>query len=862
MIPRATYRLQLNKDFTFADAARLVPYLAKLGISQVYASPILAARPGSPHGYDVIDPARVNPELGGEDGLRALVGTLRQAGLGLIVDFVPNHMYAGNGNLWWEDVLRHGRASAFATFFDIDWNSANPLLKNKILLPILGKPYGEALASGEMILTAADDGGFVIRYFDRTLPIAPECFAAIAATSPGAFDRQRLHALLERQHYRLAWWRAAADEINWRRFFDITDLAGIRVEQPEVFEAVHATLLRLYAEGVIDGVRLDHVDGLADPGAYCRKLRGQLDQLAKARPESVPAGPAYLIVEKILGRGERLPAGWRTDGTVGYDFMNEISGLLHDPAGEEPLTALWHRISGRTGSFAAEETAARREILDRSFAAQWETVVTALTEIAQGDLDTRDIGRAAIRRCLAALLARFHLYRTYPGPEENNEQFLAPALDAAKRHGLAGDRGTLGRLGHWLRHDFHGAAGERARTLFQQLTAPLAAKAVEDTAFYRYGRLLSRNDVGFDAACFAYTRAQFHAAMKERLTRFPHALLATATHDHKRGEDIRARLAVISEIPAEWARTVESCLTANAGLRETVDGAPAPSPGDEYILYQTIVGAWPPELTLADRSGCEAFATRLAAWQQKAAREAKLATDWTVPNLAYEQAARRFLTRLFAEPGEGLQALAHFARRIGPAGAVNGLAQLLLKLTAPGIPDLYQGTEFWDLSLTDPDNRRPVDYASRRSALDAAPPAAQCADTWRDGRLKQAVIARVLAARRDLPELFADGDYLPLTVTGPAADHVVAFARRRGTETAIAIVMRFATRLMERGDRIAVAAERWRQTSLSLPGEIAGEDFDDILGDGALRATSAMPVDLLLRGLPIGLWVCRPRPIR
>jgi malto-oligosyltrehalose synthase len=858
VIPRATYRLQLNKDFTFADAARLVPYLAKLGISHLYASPILAARPGSAHGYDVIDQTRVNPELGGEDGLRALAATLREAGLGLIVDFVPNHMYAGNGNLWWEDVLRHGPASAYAKFFDIDWAPRNPRLKNKVLLPILGTPYGEALDAGALKLEAADDGGFVIRYFDRTLPIMPECFTEIA-NAPGAFDRDRLHALLERQHYRLAWWRAASDEINWRRFFDITDLAGIRVEEPAVFDAVHATLLRLYAEGLIDGVRLDHIDGLADPGAYCRKLRGRLDRLAAARPASALGGPAYLIVEKILGRNEHLPTGWQTDGTVGYDFMNQVSGLLHDPAGEAPLTTLWAEIGGCTGIFEVEETAARREILGRSFAAQLEAVVTSLAGIAQADLATRDIGHAAIRRCLVELLAQFRIYRTYPGRDENNEQFLDLALGAARRSCLAGDRGTLDRIGQWLRHDFSTAAAKHARTLFQQLTAPLAAKAVEDTALYRYGRLLSRNDVGFDPARFAYTSAQFHDAMRERMTRFPHALLETATHDHKRGEDIRARLAVISEIPDEWARTVRSCIAANAGLRQTVDGAPAPSPGDEYILYQTIVGAWPPEFTLDNHTGCEAFVGRLAAWQQKAAREAKLATDWTAPNEAYEQAAKRFLTRLFAEPTEGLRALARFADRIAAAGAVNGLAQLLLKLTAPGTPDLYQRTEFWDLSLTDPDNRRPVDYAPRQSSLDDAQPPARRAAAWRDGRIKQAVIARVLAARRDMPELFAEGDYLPLFATGPAADHIVAFARRRATETAIVIVVRLAARLVGRGDGIVIAAERWQQTDLTLPGEIAGADFDDILGGGTLRIAHEMPVALLLRDLPIGLFVCRQR---
>jgi maltooligosyltrehalose synthase len=350
--------------------------------------------------------------------------------------------------------------------------------------------------------------------------------------------------------------------------------------------------------------------------------------------------------------------------------------------------------------------------------------------------------------------------------------------------------------------------------------------------------------------------------MGERLNRFPHALLTTATHDHKRGEDIRARLAVLSEMPVEWALTVRSCLAANAALRETVDGAPAPTPGDEYILYQTIVGAWPPELTLENRAGCQAFVERLARWQQKAAREAKLATDWAAPNEAYEQAANRFLTRLFADRGETLHALARFAHRIGPAGAVNGLAQLLVKLVAPGTPDFYQGTEFWDLSLTDPDNRRPVDYASRQAALDSARTPLQCVATWRDGRIKQAVIARILAARRDMFGIFADCDYLPLAVTGPAADHIVAFARRDGDRTALAVVTRSAGKLLERNDRIAVAAEGIKDTVLSLPGELAGAEVDNVLGGGTLRLASDTPVNLLLRDLPIGFFVGGRRSLR
>jgi malto-oligosyltrehalose synthase len=851
MIPRAIYRLQLTKDFTFGDAARIIPYLTAFGISHVYASPILRARPGSPHGYDVIDPTRVNPELGGEDGLRAFVSVLRHAGLGLIVDIVPNHMYAGAGNEWWNDVLRRGRASAYAKFFDIDWQPENTFLKDKVLLPILGKPYGEALADGELKLAEAPDGEWVLRYFDHTLPIAPDSVSDIG----GNASVERLHAVLERQHFRLAWWRTAPDEINWRRFFDITELVGLRMEEPEVFEATHATLFRLYAEGLIDGLRVDHVDGLADPGAYCLRLRTRLGELEAKRPAAAPSGRAYLVVEKILGRGEHLPSAWQTDGVVGYDFMNEVSAVLHDPAGEMTLTSLWTETSGRTGSFEAEEIVARREVLERSFGAQLEAIVAGFARTAQSNLATRDISRGSLRRCLIELLTQFRVYRTYTGGSEDNETFLDVALDAARRNCLPDDWPTLDQLGWWLRHDPTSRTTDHLRIKFRQLTAPLAAKSVEDTAFYRYGRLLSRTDVGFDAECFSLAPDRFHEAMRDRLSRFPHALLETATHDHKRGEDMRARLAVLSERAEEWSVVLRSCLAMNGELRRTVAGTAAPSPGDELMLYQTIVGAWPPLLTLDDDAGRDAFVARLGAWQQKAMREAKLATAWTAPNEPYEKAAAEFLTRFFAERGGALRQLAEFAHRIGAAGAVNGLTQLVLKVTSPGVPDFYQGTEFWDLSLVDPDNRRPVDYAWRQAALRDLHIRAAHLRSWRDGRVKQAVAARALAVRRERPELFAQGEYTPLAIAGPATDHVIAFTRRLGTSFALVVVARLAASLLAPGDGLTIPSDRWGDTYLQLGDELSGVDFEDALSGRKFRGTAGLPIADLIPEMPVALFV-------
>jgi (1->4)-alpha-D-glucan 1-alpha-D-glucosylmutase len=860
--PRATLRLQFHKNFTFADAARLARYFSVLGISHLYASPILAARPGSMHGYDVIDPSRVNPELGGEDGLRTLVAALRQAGLGLIVDIVPNHMAVGPGNAWWWDVLENGPASPYAHFFDIDWEPDDPELRGKVLAPFLGRSCAEALTAGEITLTHQPERGYVIKYFDLVFPVARTDWDEIEQRGLGDFcpdsvsGRERLSALLARQHYRLAWWRVANDEVNWRRFFDINDLIGVRAEQDDVFAATHATVLRLYAEGLIDGVRVDHIDGLSHPGAYCRKLRARLAALEAARPADAPRGPAYLIVEKILGPGEQLPSDWGCDGTSGYDFMDQVSALMHDGAAEAPLAALWAKVSGRSPSFPVEAQESRREILDRSFTAQLNAAARAFHRLARAS--GSDMSRAAIGRALGEILAHFPVYRLYTAPAQRSKQdllFLRRALDSAALTCLPGDRPVVDLLGRWLAGEAAAGAGAlhaRALTAFHQLSAPVAAKGIEDTAFYRYGALLSRIDVGFDPARFAAAPADFHACARARHERFPLAMLATATHDHKRGEDLRARLAVLSEIPDEWAAALKRWLEQSAPLREAVAGEPAPHPRDIALLLQTMVGAWPPLLTLADAAGCKQFAERLAVWQQKTLREAKIASDWIAPNEAYESAARGFLMRLFASEAGLLPEIARFAHRIGSAGAANGLAQTLLKLTSPGVPDIYQGTEYWDLSLVDPDNRRPVDFAARMAGLDTTAPAALAAN-WRDGRIKQAVIARVLAARRASLRLFAEGSYEPIAVEGPLAHHVVAFARTLGNEIALTVVCRLTANLLA-GDTLSIQRLRWSGTRLRLPAECRAAQLSDVLGGTAFGQDPADFAATLPR-LPIALLV-------
>lgn len=838
--PRATLRVQLHKGFTFADAAQLAPYLAQLGVSHLYVSPILTARPGSTHGYDVTDPTRVNPELGGESAFRGMVTALRAEQLGVIVDIVPNHMAVGNDNLWWQDVLRHGPFSRYAGVFDVDWRPQNALLFGKLLLPVLGRQYGEALAAGELSLTPSDDG-WVVSYFDNRFPVSPRDYPEIEQVGAAGYapseapGRARLHRLLERQHYRLAWWRTAADEINWRRFFDINDLIGIRVEDAAVFEATHATLFRLYAERLIDGFRVDHVDGLTDPCGYCRRLRARL---AALDPDRAP----YLVVEKILGAGERLADDWEVDGTTGYDFMDAVSAIQHDPAAAAPLALLWTALADRPAEFAAEAVAARREALEHSFSGQLTATAQALHQVAQLRNLTRDASAAALRRALIELLTNFRVYRCYP--TGNTGAALEQAV--AGRHGSAG-RELCELITGWLRNPtsvWHRRAAQR----FYQLSAPLAAKAIEDTAFYRYGRLISRNDVGFDAARLGIEAAAFHQRCGERRQCFPDAMLATATHDHKRGEDVRARLAVLSEMPAAWGETVRRWMAINAHCRSEIDGAPCPSPADEIMLYQTIVGAWPllPDLH-------KTLTERLAAWQQKALREAKLHTSWTEPNLPYEAAARAFLYVVMDDRRRFLPEVAAIVSRIAAAGAVNGLAQVVLKLTAPGVPDVYQGCEFWDQSLVDPDNRREVDFAARVAALAAGRSPLDLASSWPDGRVKQTVIACILALRGRQPKLFARGDYLPLAATGARGNHIIAFARQHEDAALIVITPRLPLGLLPEDGSILLPAPVWHDTALDVPPALQGR-FVSVFSGEHLTLSARLPLSVALADFPAGVY--------
>ena len=712
----------------------------------------------------------------------------------------------------------------------------------------------------------AEEARSALREFARE---RPETMASLLSdyAPDRAESRERLHRLLERQNYRLAWWRAASDEINWRRFFDINGLAGVRVELPQVFDDTHAYVLQLYAEGLIDGLRVDHVDGLADPRAYCRKLRRRLDTAATFRPRDLPPDPAILWVEKILAPHEHMPTDWLADGTTGYDFMNDSAAVLHDPAGEEGLTALWTTLTGRPAAFLDEARPARRQIVRESLFSELYNTGAALHRVARRNLATRDFTLTAMRRALEDLLVHFPVYRIYAGMggiSEVDARVLAWAMAGARRTVRTADRPLLELIGDLLsgsgiREVPAGTRRQewlRAMVRFQQLSAPTAAKSVEDTAFYRYGRLLSRNEVGSEPSQFAISPDAFHAANADRRRRFPRALLATATHDHKRGEDTRARLAVLSEIPDEWEAAVARWMRLNAPLRREVDGIISPDPADEVMLYQTLVSAWPLDLSPDHRDGVAAFRDRVAGWQEKSVREAKRRSEWAAPNVAYETACREFLDQLLDPERAARMAhdIAAFAARIAPAGALNGLAQTVLRLTSPGIPDLYQGTEFWDFSLVDPDNRRPVDFAARERALEAEGSPAELLTHWRDGRVKQAIIARALAYRRRAAGLFVNGSYLKLRLDGKLGDHAVAFARVHEGRAMVTVATRLAARLDGLIEAPLVTRSSWQGTAVILPRNLTGRRITDILGGPGFAGNSGrLALADVLGELPVAL---------
>ena len=940
-VPRATYRLQLHKDFTFDDAVQALPYLARLGVSHVYCSPILRARPGSMHGYDIVAHDQINPELGGAEGYERFSAALREHGMGQLLDMVPNHMgVLGADNAWWMDVLENGPASAYAQTFDIDWHPVNADLEGKVLVPALGDHYGIVLAGNELVLGfEREAGAFALRYHEHRFPLDPRSYpvllkraeaqlpqgearaalsslaaafghlpardaadaAAIAerardkeihkarlarlagreAAVASALDaavaeinapgpRDALHALIELQPYRLAYWRVATDEINYRRFFDINDLAALRMESEQVFEATHAFVLELAAKGVVDGLRIDHPDGLYDPAQYFRRLQeGYARRAGIPLPErdarGRPARPLYVAVEKIVAPHENVPETWHVHGTTGYRFAMVANGVLVDTAAQGRFDRIWHAFSREDENFEELAYLGKRAIMRSALASELTVLSTELLRIARADRRTRDYTFNTLRQALAEVAACMPVYRTYivDAPSDQDLRYVHWAVAHARRRSRAADISIF----DFVRQSLLGQAVDgappelqalvrRFAIRFQQFTSPVAAKGVEDTAFYLYGRLASLNEVGGDPAQFGMTVRAFHGASADRAARWPHTLLATSTHDNKRAEDVRCRINVLSEISAGWRLALRRWSALNRAHRARLEAGPAPSPSDEYLLYQTLLGTLP--AGALDDARLAAWRERIERYVIKAAREAKANTSWISPNEEYENALLGYVRALLGRlaPNPFLEDLRAQAEPIAWFGALNSLSMALLKFASPGVPDVYQGTELMDLSLVDPDNRRAVDYALRArllGELEALADPRPLLDTLHDGRAKLWVTSRMLALRRKLPELFRDGGYAPLAAGGRHAEHVLAFARTHANGTVVVVAGRLYAKMLRDAGKLPLG-DAWGDTVVALPpgattleNVLTGERCeaqDGVLG--LARACARFPVAALL----------------
>lgn len=843
-VPRATYRLQFNKDFTFASAAALAPYLGRLGISHAYLSPILKARPGSTHGYDTVDHTVLNPEIGTLEDFRRMAHALRAEGISIILDIVPNHMgIGGSENPLWLDVLERGQESRYAEWFDIDWTPPEPTLKGKVLVPFLGRPIGKALTDGGLPLRfdAADGSLAVWAEGTHKLPLARSSYPLVLGAEGehlatidqrlgwlnSAEGASELLSIVAAQHWRPAHFLVAADEINYRRFFIVSDLAAIRVERDDVFEHAHRLIFELVAEGLVDGLRIDHIDGLYDPKAYLERLRAKCPR------------PVYLIVEKILAPHETLATSWPIEGTTGYEFAVAATRLLVDPASEPSLSAGYADYTGRDVPFPQIEYDAKLEIIDNEMSAELESLAGRMRTIAAADPATADFSRNTLRRAIREVVANFAVYRTYVarGASASDRRMVAVATAHSRRRLPQLNPAVFDFVAAVLSDD---AGGDGALILdaaarFQQYSGPVMAKGLEDTALYRYNRLLALADVGGKPDRFALSVGAWHAANRLRQQRFPHSMLASSTHDTKRGEDTRARIAALSGDPNAFVAAVGRWTAMLVAA-----GAPEIDPNDRWAFFQLLIGAWPAGLETDNGDALVAFRERVEGAMQKAAREAREHTSWTRPDTSYEDALQATVRTAFAD-AVFLTDFAAFAARIGRAGAENGLLQVVLKLTVPGVPDIYQGAELWEQSMVDPDNRLPVDFDQRRDLIEriaGEPDLLPLLANWRDGRVKLAAVTRLLAVRSERPALFADGSYEPLLAEGPDSERVIAFVRRTGADVLVVVAARFP----------------WQgrsESALRLPSDLSGRRLRSILRGTTITVTGTVAAGDLLDGMPV-----------
>jgi (1->4)-alpha-D-glucan 1-alpha-D-glucosylmutase len=963
-VPWSTYRVQMHAGFTFADAEAILPYLKQLGIGDFYASPIFEARPGSMHGYDVTRHDRLNPELGGDEGFARFAAGLKEQGLGLLLDIVPNHMGVGNDSLWWQDVLENGRASQYASYFDIDWNPLNPDMKDKLLLPILGGQYGDELEA-KRIQVVLLDGRLRVKYFDHLMPIAPRAIPTIFPEAeldelgvpqsfrdilrdtahipphettdpalsaqrrqqltellprlrsalespemqpaleraleringvegdPRSFDR--LHELLEQQPWRLAFWRVSSEEINYRRFFDINDLVGLRMENPEVFAETHCLIRGLLARGQVTGLRIDHCDGLFNPRQYLIRL--QLLYVASQCCGETPQGPTgkngienrvrdgmrgfdwaasqgplYVVVEKILEPREALPPEWPVRGTSGYDFVYAGNQVFIRSENEKHFTEFYERLTGISDPPTIVYHS-KLNVMRNALSSEVYVLTTLLSRLGSANRKARDFTDDLLESAIRETIACFPVYRTYIDDRgrytERDRAFITQAIRRAKLRNREMDGSVFDFLERTLLlHDKSGAEIDQGELYFalkfQQLTGPVMAKGVEDTTFYVYNRFISSNDVGSTADAFGITIPDFHETNRERRELFPDAMLATSTHDTKRSEDVRNRLNVLSEMTYMWPSYVRRWMRLNVRHKRTLeDGRVAPSANEEYFLYQTLVGAWPWAMRTVEER--EEFVGRIQQYMTKALSEAKVNLSWTNPNPAYVDAVHAFIRAILTKDSRGreprfLETVEEILPSLRLFGAVNSLAQVVLKIASPGVPDFYQGTEMWDLSLVDPDNRRPVDYELRSRALDALQEKATAAGerevcrgvlrTIEDGRVKLWTIHRALQLRRQMAAVFQRGEYLPVEASKGAADHLIAFSRGKKV---LAAVPRFAYTLMGGSPRLPLESA-WGHGELIAP-EMAGAAIRNVFTGEWLRvgADGGLPLSVVFGEFPVAL---------
>ncbi|MCO5963680.1 malto-oligosyltrehalose synthase [Sinorhizobium meliloti] len=834
--PTATYRIQFRNGMSFDRAAGLVPYLKRLGISHLYASPIFTATSGSTHGYDITNANEIDPSIGGRQGFDRMIKAIETGGLGLILDIVPNHMAASLENPWWRDVVENGERSHYARHFDIDWS-------RKLTLPFLGDTFENVLEAGEIsVKPEPKTRKPALAYFETFYPLNPASYDGRKTKTLQITDKAEIARLHDEQSYRLISWRDAPRELSYRRFFEITGLAGVRVEDPAVFDDTHRLILDLVRSGVVEGLRVDHVDGLADPKAYLERLRQE-------------AGPdCYITVEKILGEGEHIPSDWPISGTTGYEFIAAVSDALIDGRKLDELRSVYDRVTGQLVDMNAELRAAKLLMVDINFAGEVSTLLDLAMQIQATEHRASALSEAGVKSALRELLVAFPVYRTYGtrnGIPPKGREMLAKVLGTVRDGPNRPDDAALAFLERILIGDVERAAACSAsifRTRFQQLTGPLMAKSVEDTLFFRQHIALALNEVGAVPLPRTFSLDRFHAQMQTRLERQPDALSGTSTHDTKRGEDARARLYAITEAPELWADAVDRWRRINSQAVRALHDGPAPEPAVEWMLYQALAGAWPNDLHTEDVAGLKALETRFLGYVEKALREAKLRTNWNDANEPYEKAVRDYASGLFSPGNQAF--LMDFTDTLRPfirAGLVNGITQTIIKLAAPGVPDIYQGSEGLDLSLVDPDNRRAPDFDMLQQRLMEKEKLALAAEEdWQSGRLKQHVIATLLRVRQEVPTLFRRGDYLPLRASGKRGDNVIAFARADMDDAFIVIAPRFVFSALHAGLSL-FESEHWAETEITLPEKLGHRRYRDVCTGHLCEVDGCLDVNRALK---------------